>query len=467
MLERLDATIVAIASPPGVAPAGIVRLSGPSAIEFADRVARLHDGRSLAAVTGSRRVEGECLLDADVLLPASWYIFRAPHSYTREDLVEIHTVGNPIILDMLRQRLVTLGATPADPGEFTARAFLHGALTLAEAESVAAVIRAQSDAQLRAARRLQDGRLSAEASAIRDELAEVLALIEAGIDFVEEPIEFITTADASRRLAALTAQLDGWLVGTATVEALDGLPRILLLGPPNAWKSSLLNRLSGTNRAICAAVAGTTRDILSVPIRLERREAILLDSAGIDAAPDEIIAAAREAALAHAAQVDLVCLVVDISLNDPAAFLRQYCAVVTGPAIIAANKADLLIAPECDASLARLRAGRCTKVVAVSALGGDGLDDLRSVMDESLAEQESIQGSDMVLTQRQRAAVSAAAEALTRAQDLLADAAEVNACADLLAFELREALDSLGGVTGAVTTDDLLGQVFARFCIGK
>lgn len=467
MLDRLDETIVAVASPPGDAPLGIVRLSGARALAIADQMARLHDGHPLSAATPSRRYEGECRPDDAISLPATWYIFRAPHSYTREDLVEIHTIGNAIVLEMLRRRLLGFGALPAEPGEFTARAFLHGGLSLAEAESVAAVIRAQSDAQLRAARRLGEGRITAEATTLRDELADMLALVEAGIDFVEEPVEFITTATAARRLAEMAEKLGTWLAISDTLEAFDALPRILLLGPPNAGKSSLLNRLSGMDRAICAAVAGTTRDILSAPVRLIHREAVLLDSAGIDATPDEIISQARAAALAQAAQVELVCVVIDLTVPESVSFLQDVGLPIAGHALIVANKSDLLNTVQKEQALAWLRGNRFTPVIAVSALRGEGMDELRKRMEESLSLQENARGSDQWLTQRQRVAVAAAAEAVARARSLLVSGDDLNSCADLLAFELREALDALGSVTGAVTTDDLLGQVFARFCIGK
>lgn len=467
MLERLDATIVAIASPPGAAPVGIVRLSGSSAISCADATARLKYGARLTDLPGSRRAAGDIAIDDEVFLPAAYSVFRAPHSYTREDMVEIHTLGSPVVLEMLRRRLLQFGATPAEPGEFTARAFLNGALDLGAAESVAAVIQAQSDAQLRAARRLSDGRVAAEVTALRNELAEVLALVEAGIDFVEEPIEFITAADAIRRLSDLAGQLDRRLADSATVESLNVLPRILLLGPPNAGKSSLLNRLSGTNRAICAAVAGTTRDILSAPIHLDRGDAMLLDSAGIDAGGDEVIAPAQAAALSLTGDVDLICLVVDLSDNHADLFLQQTCASLTTRALIAANKVDLLEPAEQRSRIARLHRHAARPIYPVSALCGDGLNALRGALGDALATQEAAAADAPMLTERQRLAVLTAQDAVNRARALLAETGETGACADLLAFELREALDALAAVSGAVTTEDLLGRVFARFCIGK
>lgn len=467
VLDRLDETIVAIASPPGYSPLGIVRLSGPDAISLVSSITRPNAGQPLKETVSSRRIVGDWLFDDGSSMPAIIYIFRAPHSYTREDMVEIHTIGNPVVLDLLRNQLTGLGATPAAPGEFTARAFLHGALNLSQAESVAAIIRAQSDAQLRAARRLREGRLAIEVSVIRDNLAEMLALVEAGIDFVEEPIEFITTADATHRLVDMDARFAHWLSGGVTAEALDVLPRILLLGPPNAGKSSLLNRLSGANRAICAAVAGTTRDILSVPISLDRGEAILLDSAGIDAAPDEVLVQARTAALAQAAHVDLICMVIDLTSDATNDFLREFDSITTGPTCLVANKIDLLESRDALSRIEHLRRSQSHPVLPVSAQTGVGIEDLRHAITAKLQARESSRSGDNLLTERQRAAVHLAADAVSRSRLLLESTSDINTCADLLAFELREALDALGAVTGEVTTEDLLGQVFARFCIGK
>lgn len=467
MLDRLNETIVAVASPPGNAPLGIVRLSGPRAIPCADAVARLPRGRRLSDLPGSRRAVGKWMVDHDASLPAAFYLFRAPHSYTREDIVELHTLGNPVLLDRLRARLATAGAIDALPGEFTARAFLNGAMNLSQAEAVAALLRARTDAQLRAARRVQEGRLAREVTAIRDDIADMLALIEAGIDFVEEPVEFLPAADAARRLQAAHHRLNAWIADGLVAESLDVLPRILLLGAPNAGKSALLNRLSGTRRAICAAVAGTTRDILSAPIRLTRGEAILLDSAGLDATPDEVLAAARAAALHQAAHVDLIAVVLDLAAPDFIATWLRLRPFLAGSVVIAANKSDRLDDAACRARIRALRNAGGDSIVSVSALTGRGLETLRRAMTAALHAQEPSRPNDLLLTERQRNAVRDAADALDRARTLLKNRPDVHPVAELLAFELREALDALGAVNGAVTTDDLLAQVFARFCIGK
>jgi len=465
MLDRLDETIVAISSAPGHGPLGIVRLSGGRALEIAERLALLRGGETLGHQPGFRRVAGEVLLDADALLPARFLVFRKPRSYTREDLVEIQSIGSPAVLELIRRRAIELGAVPAEPGEFTARAFLKGGMTLPEAEAVAGLIRAQSDTQLRASRRMLDGAFARCILEAREQLAELVALVEADIDFAEEPIEFITPPELSRRLDAIAEDLRRLATDAMLSERLDALPRILLFGAPNAGKSSLMNRLSGTERSICAAAAGTTRDILAAPMRLRRGEAILLDTAGVDASLDEVIAAARAATLSEAERVDLVCVVADVTRPVETEAIRTLDVART---VVAANKVDLLNREAIDQAVDAWRRQGLGPVCPVSAATGEGVEDLRAVLSAAVGEAETTTLSEaVVLTERQAKGVSEANEAIQHAQVLAAQAGETVDCADLLAFELREALEALGAVVGEVTTEDLLGQVFARFCIGK
>lgn len=320
-----------------------------------------------------------------------------------------------------------------------------------------------------------DGSLAKRIAAIRDRLGELLALVEADIDFAEEPIEFITPEDLQARLLDVLFELNELLGQSPPTEHFSQLPRILLLGPPNAGKSSLVNRLSGTPRSICAAVAGTTRDILAAPIQLGRGEAILLDSAGVDESEDHIIAQARELALSEAERVDLVCLVFDVAglISDAlpqslARFIEQVRALDLPSTVVAANKVDLIAAGSRPAVFARLESLRLGEVVGVSAWTGEGIERLRECFLERTGGSETTAHSEAILmTARQRSAMVDAANSLQHGAELAAGASETIDCADLLAFELREALDHLGAVTGAVTTEDLLSHVFANFCIGK
>lgn len=466
MIDRMDLTVVAIASAPGAGPLGIVRMSGPDAITIADKTAVLEGQDPLSQLRSWTRITGRVALEPSLTLPAAFYIFRKPQSYTRQNLVEIQTVGSPSVLDWLRRRLIELGATPAQPGEFTARAFLNGAMDLCEAEAVGATIAAENDTQLRAARQMKGRSLNRWVSETRTELVELLALVEADIDFAEEPIDFISPADAARRMEKLRVRLDDWLKQSVATDQLGKLPRILLLGAPNVGKSSLLNRMSGIDRAICAAVAGTTRDILSAPIRLDRGEAILLDTAGIEESQDEIRRLASGKAVEAADAVDLVCVVADITRLGADRSLEPYGSLDRERVIVALNKCDLVSSSDMEVALVQLQAIWGCQIIPISAAMGTGIDSLRSSFAQNLGMTSVFQNATWV-TDHQRAGLIAAREALIRGTAHCHNATATIDAADVLAFELREALDRLAEVTGAVTTDELLHHVFANFCIGK
>jgi tRNA modification GTPase len=466
MIGRIHETIMALSSPPGHGAVGIVRLSGPEALSITSKLVDHETAIALRACPGDHRTEGEVYITDELTLPAAFLVFKSPKSYTRQDMVEIHTVGSPPALEMIREQAVAMGAIAASPGEFTARAFLNGRLDLARAEAVAATIHAESDSQLRAARRMMEGTLSKRVKQSRDELAEILALVEADIDFAEEPIDFIRPDALRARVDSLRVSLDALVQAGPTVERLGQLPHVLLVGPPNAGKSTLINALSGIDRAICSAVSGTTRDVLSAPINLGRGEAILLDAAGIDESIDPVIREGRAKALLAAEQVDVVCIVIDISTSSAETVRELTRGLELPTVIVAANKCDLLDVSGVEARSRELSA--IGRVVSVSAKTAQGVEQLRAAIGNALGSRTQTVASDVaLLTERQRDAIVDASEALRRVAELAGGANETIDCADLLAFELREALDALGLVTGEVTTEDLLSHVFANFCLGK
>jgi len=479
-------TILAVATPAGTAPRGIVRLSGPAALRLATAVFETDDPAAGMDGVGFRRSSGQLQLasaDGSVRVPAERYVFRAPRSFTGQDCAELHTVGSPSLLNMLVAALVELGARRAEPGEFTARAFVSGRLDLSRAEAVAQLIAARSDAQLRAARRFADGELATRVSTLTGQLADLVALVEADIDFAEEPIEFIRPGELRERLAAIGADIEGLLFDASRADRADVLPRVLLLGRPNAGKSSLLNALSGLDRAICSATAGTTRDILSAPVKLPRGEAMLLDAAGLDDTPDGLLEQARARVGVEAETVDLICIVVDVAASSAGdggslqADIRALRAAARGgegsgsrdrALMVVANKIDVLDSRETALRLTPLAELGLGPVCPTSARTGTGLDELKSALGRLLEDERSPASPDALqLNARQREAFSAARACLVRAADECATISQTAERADLIAFELREALDALGAVCGAVTTDDLLTRIFSSFCIGK
>ncbi|GMV97642.1 MAG: 50S ribosome-binding GTPase [Phycisphaerae bacterium] len=468
MFDRLDDTIVAVSSPPGAGGRGIIRLSGPTAAPIAHTVFTSDSGPSLLEVPGHRRLWGRVRIDERSSVPAEAYVFRAPASYTRQNIVELHTVGSPAVLAMIVDALVAAGARPAEAGEFTARAFFHGALDLTEVEGVAAMIAAANDSQLRASEALLHGRLSRRSIELRDQLADLLALLEADIDFVEEPIEFVTAGQVREALGRIVAALDALLSAAPDLERLEALPRVLLVGRPNAGKSTLFNRLTGLERAIPSAQAGTTRDVISAPLSVPGGEASLLDCAGVDSPLDagepsaaDPDALARRAALRALGAADLVLLVVDATA-DPNGALESFRDLRVGRATITVlNKIDALTAPIPDFFSRR-------DVAEVSARTGAGLDALRGRIGQALFGAAAPSGQELpALSHRQRAGLDEARAAAARALEMCENARELKGFVELLAVEVRAAMNALSLLSGQIATEELLARIFARFCIGK
>lgn len=471
MFDRTDDTIVAISSPPGFGPRGIIRLSGPDALRLAPGLFITEAGGSLADLPGHRRLVGRARINPNDSVPAEAYIFRAPASYTRQDIVEFHVPGSPPVLGMLLDELIAAGARQAEPGEFTARAYFAGALDLTEVEGVAAMIHARNDAQLRASEALLHGHLSRRSIALRDELADLLALLEAQIDFVEESIDFTTMTDVSAILGRIGKELDTLLQDSPGIERLEVLPRVLLVGPPNAGKSTLFNRLAGLERAIQSPTAGTTRDVLSTPLNVSGGSVTLLDSAGIGVettathlSPGEHPGQLAEAATRRSiASADLLLLVVDAADDPLAAIPSVRASLPQRPTIIVLNKIDIL-----PGSGQEIPEFADTPAIPVSAVTGEGLPALRARIGRILFEHAEGHGAELLaLSASQRAALDDARQALRRASEICEISPELNDFLELLALEVRSAVQALSLLTGEIATEELLGRIFSRFCVGK
>lgn len=446
-----DDTIAAISSAVGPALRMIVRVSGRKSRAIARSLVAVADAddndRSARAVRGH-------LSFAAMSVPAWVYSFHAPRSYTGEDLVEFHLPGNPLLVRMLLDELIARGARAAEPGEFTARAYFNGRMDLTQAEGVAAIVSAHGEQELAAARQLLAGELARRLRPPMDRIAETLALVEVGIDFSEEDVSFLSADEIARRASDIDDELRRLTDESPRFERLAHEPRIVLVGRPNAGKSTLLNALAGWERAVVSPVAGTTRDVLSAEAALTGGIVTLLDAAGLeeqappqeDTAPPALIARQmHERALAAVESADVVLLVED------AADDRPRIAPPRAPDLVVLTKIDLLIAPPATNE----------SVLAVSARTGEGLDGLRHRLSD-LAFAQTPAPSGLALNVRHRQSIQQAREALARVP-----AAAHSSGPEVVALELREALDALGRVLGQITPDDVLGRVFATFCIGK
>ncbi|HEY6488976.1 MAG TPA: tRNA uridine-5-carboxymethylaminomethyl(34) synthesis GTPase MnmE [Terracidiphilus sp.] len=453
-------TIVAVSTPPGRGGIGIVRLSGPEAAVLTGELVHLrqplkHARARLADVLESAEPAAERIDEAVVTF------FGAPHSYTAEDLVEIAAHGSPVVQELLLRRAIALGARLAEPGEFTQRAFLAGKIDLTEAEAVRDLIEAQTLTQARQAASQMGGALSRRVQPTKQSLVELIALLEAGIDFGEDDIDVTPHAEIARRIAELLPPLAGLEASFARGRVVhDGLT-LAIVGRPNAGKSSLFNRLVERDRAIVTATPGTTRDLVSERIAIEGIPLELVDTAGLREAYEEVeqlgIARSREAL----ADASLVLVVLDATQPVNAEERALLAAVANRQALVAVNKCDLAAAAMAmvfsdQNSLSSL------SVLPTSALTGEGIAALRERI-VALATGGAAAEPGLLTNLRQQQAVATARAAL-------ADAAQANDAGiphEMILLDLYRGLWALDSLTGQTTSDDILRLIFSTFCIGK
>jgi len=480
---QMDDTITAISTAGGSAPRGIVRLSGDQSLCIASQVFRPADGE-LCDKPGFSCCDGTLTLNAaggDIELPAKGYIFRAPRSYTRQDVVELHIPGSASLGNELVSVLIDLGARLAEAGEFTKRAFLSGRIDLSAAEGVADIINADDDAQLRAGMSALGGTLHRLCSESATRVTEVLATIEASIDFADEDIILCSPDEAAQELDNVALLLGDTTEKSIELPDTSETPQVVIAGLPNVGKSSLLNALTGTNRAITSALAGTTRDVLRGSLQLPCGSVVtLLDVAGFAPAANSIDTEANIAAHNIIAQADMILLVIDPNDSDsgPARELHENIRNTNpnAPLIVLVNKSDSCDAITCDRGAASLQLPRDThdthdthdiKVLHTSTVTNQNLDALKELLTETLHLHTTRSGKGMGLHSRQRRCLLSATTALQQASVLLKPCESVADVAELAAVELRTALAHLGAISGEVVTEDILGRIFARFCVGK
>ena len=442
-------TIAALATPFGEGAIAVVRLSGAEASLVAGRAI----GTAPEALP-AREVRLARVMSAggDVLDEVLVTSFPGPRSYTGEDVVEISCHGGVLVTQRVLQRLLGCGARLAEAGEFTQRAFLNGKMDLTQAEAVMDVISAQTELSLKAAQHQLDGRLGEETEALRRELLEVLAHVEAYIDFPEEDIDAETGAGLLGRLDGVGERIDALLATADQGRILREGVRTVIYGKPNVGKSSLLNLLLGFERAIVSEVAGTTRDTVEEVINLGGIPVRLIDTAGMREAGDEIEQRGVERTRRHLAEADLILEVVDASAS------RQLITTSEERE----NAHHLLVCNKCD--LPRHDDWKESEGVAISCLERSGLEDLTRMIGEELALGAGGWGQEAVaVNARHQDCLRRARQGLLAAREQLSQGESP----EFSAVDLRIALDAVGEVAGKVETEELLGEIFGRFCIGK
>ena len=450
-------TIAAVATPAGTGGIAVIRISGTRAIPVADLVFRSSGARheSLSLVASHTVHHGYIERDGVRIDEVLATVLRAPRTFTREDTVEISCHGGRVVTRQVLERLLEAGARLAEPGEFTLRAFLNGRLDLTQAEAVADLINARTTLAAQAAVQQLGGRLSERLRGSRDDLLNLLAHVEAHIDFPEEDIAPDSRDRMLKRLDSARSSIRQLRLTAAEGRILREGVRVAIVGRPNAGKSSLLNLLLGSDRAIVSEIPGTTRDTVEECATVRGLPLVFIDTAGLRETQDPIEAEGIRRSVRAATEADLILHVLDgTQPPDPLAEgLGE--ALLEKPIIRVRNKSDLPTVWD-KASL--------SEAIPLSATSGEGLEDLRSAMDARLGTSDlSADHWSVTVNARQSSALERAEVSLTRTSDAMSRGESL----ELVALDLRTALGSLGEITGHVTTDSLLDSIFGQFCLGK
>jgi tRNA modification GTPase len=453
-------TIAAVSTPPGRGGIGVVRLSGPLSVEIAGAI---FEPRSHAARFERNRAQFGRIIDPataehidDIILT----FFKAPHSYTGEDVVEISCHGSPVILRRVLGLLVGQSARIAEPGEFTFRAFLNRRIDLAQAQAVRDLINAQTEFQSRVATRQMEGALSRRLDPARQSLTEIIVHLESSVEFVEDDISPEAISSLLARLNLIIEELDAiarsFSLGRFVKEGFD----LAIVGRPNVGKSSVFNRLVGADRAIVTELPGTTRDTLYESASISGVPVRLIDTAGIRETTDVVENIGITRSRSAIADADISLVVLDASGPLDRADIELIDQVAEERRIIAFNKVDLPVKSDPK----KLGPARAHDAISISALTGSGFDRLTETIFKRLSGDQSSERDDLMITDaRQEQALRRAVEQLSDARDLIIG----GELEEIILLKLHAALAALGEITGETLTEDILGQIFATFCIGK
>lgn len=447
-----DDTIVALSTPPGRSAIGVIRISGSEAIRICDQF--LNASSTLnhrCATIGKWQTSSGTVVDEVVVV-----MYRRPHSYTGEDVVEISAHGNPLVLNQIVNMIQAAGARIAAPGEFTLRAVAHGKMDLIQAEAVRDFVAAQTDGQARVALRQLDGQLSKHVAPAKEGLVGLIARLEAGIDFAEDDVELPDSQKSADAVAGFRSTLEALQKTYSFGRLLSAGVRVVIVGRPNVGKSSLFNRLVSMDRAIVTEIPGTTRDVLSEVGDVNGIPVQFFDTAGVRETKDRVEKIGVSRTMETVTEADLVLLVIDGSSALTEEDLAIYARVRGLPHRVVANKLD--VGPREDVSLDEM------EPIWISARTGQGLDGLQERISEFLASDraEGIAGT-ILTSSRQNETVLRAIAALLSGEAALREGTPH----EMALLDLYEALSALNELTGEVTTEDILGQIFSTFCIGK
>jgi tRNA modification GTPase len=453
-------TIVASSTPPGRSGIGVIRVSGPDALKILRTVIGVESYNPTPNLLSLKNLvdpnTGETLDQALICY------FKAPHSFTGEDVVEFHCHGSPVLLRTIIDLVLNLGCRLADPGEFSLRAVTNGRLKLTEAEAIRDVIDAQTDTALRQATRQMKGEISNRLTPAKAQLLEIIVLLESSLEFVEDDLPAVTSQKIIESLQTLQLDLSR-LRGTFSTGRLlrDGI-RVALVGRPNVGKSSIFNMLVGHGRAIVTGIPGTTRDTLAESIGVDGFPVLLIDTAGIRTSIDEIESMGVERARREAADADLLIVVIDGSeqLRDEDRFVLE--EVSERRHIVALNKSDLPTFSTATFDEQPSSANR-SAVVTVSAKSEAGLGSLRTAILKPFANGNARSEGLLITNARHHDLLVRSIEAIASSEQLLKE----QASEEMVLVGLHNALRYLGDITGETTTEEILGEIFSTFCIGK
>ena len=456
-----DDTIVAISTPPGMGGIAVIRVSGPEAIPLTQKV--FQGGRDLTKSEGYRAYHGWIMDGDEPIDEVVLTIFRGPNSYTGEDVVEVNCHGGIFVSQRIVELLIAHGACPARPGAFTQRGFIHGKLDLCQAEAVADLIQARTEASRKVAAYQLEGRLSERLKEMRERLIEACSLLEIELDFGEEDIEFVSRKDLIGMLCSLKEEMTAILASYDRGKVCREGIRMVIAGRPNVGKSSILNSLVERERAIVTDIPGTTRDTVEDVLDMEGLLFIITDTAGIRAAQDPVEEFGVQRAKQALETADLILLIFDWSesLTEEDETLIQLAENTKKKIIAIINKIDL--SKKIDVQTLKKWIPK-VPMIKVSALKQKGFPALIGTLEKSVLANGIPHAGEVVLTRiRHRESLNGAIRGIERAQDSLRSGMSQ----EFVVVDLRVALDALGEITGQATTADILDRIFSEFCIGK